>query len=207
VGAKCEQCSGPIGYVSPGRRARGDGRYCSLKCWGASKRLEQTGDDLRCHRCNEIKPVSAFDRHSRNRRGYQYWCKKCIVEARKERGRPAAEPVHRRKYKLQEYGITPAQYDELFAEQGGRCAICGTEKMPWEPSVGVKGRGAFLTVDHDHVTGSVRGLLCANCNVGLGQFRDDAASLLAAVDYLARAEAAQAPECDLMLTAAPGGRQ
>ena len=55
------------------------------------------------------------------------------------------------------YGITIAQYDEMFANQGGACSIClrpvGQQR---------------LAVDHDHVTGRVRGLLCARCNAQLG---------------------------------------
>jgi len=51
------------------------------------------------------------------------------------------------------YGITPAQYDEMFARQGGVCAVCGRPPMTRR-----------LAVDHDHVTKRVRGLLCFHCN-------------------------------------------
>lgn len=54
------------------------------------------------------------------------------------------------------YGITLEQYDEMFRQQGGACAVCG--------SVPKKNR---LSVDHDHATGKVRGLLCMNCNIAL----------------------------------------
>lgn len=66
---------------------------------------------------------------------------------------------------LSRYGITPAEYDVMFESQGGVCAIC---KNP--PTEGRKGR---LSVDHDHVTGRVRSLLCMRCNVGLGSLKDD----------------------------------
>jgi hypothetical protein len=58
------------------------------------------------------------------------------------------------------YGFTIEQYDELLAAQGGVCALCGRDK-PW-------GRGKYFHVDHDHVTGHVRGLLCNRCNSNLG---------------------------------------
>lgn len=73
------------------------------------------------------------------------------------------------------YGITEERYRELVAEQGGTCAICK------EPS-------GQLHIDHDHVTGRVRGLLCGTCNRGLGMFKDDADNLRSAITYLSEHE-------------------
>lgn len=80
-------------------------------------------------------------------------------------------------YLIRNYGITSAEYDEMFEAQDGVCAICGQEEQ-------VKTRG--LSVDHCHTTGKVRGLLCSYCNMGLGLFKDDTESLINAVKYLAR---------------------
>ena len=63
--------------------------------------------------------------------------------------------------RLRLYGITREAYDLLFAEQGGRCALC--RKVATES----------LCVDHDHSTGVVRGLLCRTCNRWLGWFEND----------------------------------
>jgi len=60
------------------------------------------------------------------------------------------------------YGLEPGQYDALLSSQGGRCAICGNKP--------VKRR---LAVDHDHITGRVRGLLCMRCNRALGMWEMD----------------------------------
>jgi hypothetical protein len=89
------------------------------------------------------------------------------------------------------YGLTIRQYNELLRLQGGACAICG--KVP---------RSRRLAVDHDHVTGEVRGLLCASgdfgCNKGLGYFNDDVELLRRAVAYL------DSPPAELVLaTVAP----
>lgn len=69
------------------------------------------------------------------------------------------------------YGLSREGYRALFAQQEGRCAICGD-------------RPEVLNVDHCHSTGRVRGLLCTPCNLGIGYFRDSPSALGRAVDYL-----------------------
>jgi len=79
------------------------------------------------------------------------------------------------------YGITIEDYERMFEEQKGACAICGSVE------VRRNGRTNFC-VDHCHKTGKVRGLLCNECNVGLGRLGDDAESLRRALAYLERFE-------------------
>lgn len=78
-----------------------------------------------------------------------------------------------------QYGITVEYYLELLETQGYTCAICQTSK--W----GNKSHNSSC-VDHDHHTGKVRGLLCNNCNTGLGMFKDDSHNLTKAIDYLSK---------------------
>jgi len=76
--------------------------------------------------------------------------------------------------RLKRYGLAPEAYDLMLAEQGGVCAICrGPEVRTFH-------------VDHDHLTGRVRGILCASCNHVLGRMKDDPALLRAAAAYLER---------------------
>lgn len=82
-------------------------------------------------------------------------------------------------YLRRTYGITEDEYETLLASQGGGCAICGKKPKPGSP----------LVVDHSHVTGQVRGVLCGrrpsrNCNRGLPWFEDNADWFEAAADYL-----------------------
>lgn len=89
------------------------------------------------------------------------------------------DPEVKRVYDLKKlYGITVDQYDAMLAAQGGKCAICGG------PPRG--SRGKRFHVDHDHVTGRVRGLLCGHCNHGIGKFRDSPLLLEKVVAYLRR---------------------
>jgi hypothetical protein len=79
------------------------------------------------------------------------------------------------------YGMSPGQYRAMWAQQDGKCRICGSQR----PLYG-KGR---LDIDHDHKDGKVRGLLCNPCNLGLSHFRDNSARLKEAMRYIEEAEA------------------
>lgn len=190
----CESCgqefTRDLSVVVPDRK------YCSRACFGKGKQLpaSQRGanaDNLACTKCKQVKPVADFYLHATTARGYQYWCRACAAKNRAERARIPEDRNSIRRRKLREmYGITMADYDALFEAQGGRCSICGTQKSPWEPGVGLEGRRNFLTVDHCHADGHIRGLLCAGCNSGLGYFKDDLSILLAAAEYI-RSDAAR----------------
>lgn len=75
------------------------------------------------------------------------------------------------------YGLTNDEFIAMFTAQSGRCAICHT------PLVEGKGKDC-LAIDHDHVTGEVRGLLCQGCNSLLGYAQDSSSILFSAIQYL-----------------------
>jgi hypothetical protein len=84
---------------------------------------------------------------------------------------PAALSAKKRAEKLKVlYGLTVEQYDDMREAQGFKCAICGADTK--------------LYVDHCHTSEEVRGLLCHQCNVALGLFKDNTASLARAIEYL-----------------------
>ncbi len=78
---------------------------------------------------------------------------------------------------LKRYDLTKEQYLVMLADQGGGCAICGT-------SNGSSRNPRVLCVDHCHDTGKVRGLLCDNCNRGIGALKDDPSLVRKALLYL-----------------------
>jgi hypothetical protein len=77
------------------------------------------------------------------------------------------------------FDISLADYTMLAVAQDNKCALCGNPETDTR-----NGKVKALAVDHDHVTGKIRGLLCVSCNTGLGKFKDDRDLLLAAVKYL-----------------------
>lgn len=86
---------------------------------------------------------------------------------------------------LYKYGVGLKEYMRMLKEQRGVCQICGTPPTPKDHKPGKDG-GRYLCIDHDHVTKKIRGLLCGNCNKGLGMFKDNPELLSRAIDYLSQ---------------------
>lgn len=163
-----------------------------------------------CNKCWETKPISEFNQGPKERLtgGISQRCLSCekavgierIFEARARRQQRADEdlrkkirkPRKRRRKESQArrahrvYNIPPYELIKKRDDQGGRCAIC---RRKGKPTIGSKGRrkdGLQLHIDHCHKTQHFRGLLCMNCNTGVGQFKDNPDLLRAAADYLER---------------------
>jgi Recombination endonuclease VII len=123
----------------------------------------------RCPDCGDWKPATEFPRNRRTKDGRHPYCKPC----HNARGRESRERLYgggRHYHLVRRYGIGAADVARLVDEQGGVCPICN------KPSP--------EHVDHDHASEEVRGVLCFNCNGGLGQFRDDVGALRNAIAYL-----------------------
>jgi len=149
-----------------------------------------------CTKCNENKDLSEFSKCKRNKDGHQYRCKSCdskvdknwyTVNAKRKKELSdrwqKENPDKVKKYKLQKYGLTVKEHDLMLANQNNLCALCLKPETDVVPQTGeIKA----LTVDHCHVTGRVRGLLCGNCNRALGHFKDDPNVCDAASIYLRR---------------------
>jgi hypothetical protein len=112
----------------------------------------------RCLVCGVEKVLGSFPDSPRNRDGRQGICRTCNTIEK------------RRRHLWNKYGITLDDFDRMRTDQNGQCAICG--------------QVCELVVDHNHVTGVVRGLLCQPCNKMLGAANDSESVLLAAVAYL-----------------------
>ncbi len=101
---------------------------------------------------------------------------------RKRHPATAENKEYKRNHELKRlYGLSIDQYDAMVTEQKGLCAICH------RPPSGPRPNDKVLHVDHDHVTGKVRGLLCGIHNRALGGFQDNLNYLLSAGEYLTKA--------------------
>lgn len=100
---------------------------------------------------------------------YQLKHKEELKEKRKTY-RQGKEEYFRNAYVKHKYKIDLEEVERMKLEQNNSCAICNEQRT--------------LVVDHDHKTGSVRGLLCYACNTALGKFRDNKDILLSAINYL-----------------------
>ena len=116
-------------------------------------------------------------------------CRSCGVEKKnsefhknQSRCKPCKSEIDRKYYEndrsnyyIRTYGISLSDFNAMFEEQEGCCAVCGTHQLQ------LKTR---LCVDHDHATGKVRGLLCNSCNTALGKLKDNYDIAYRAADYL-----------------------
>lgn len=137
-----------------------------------------------CVACRMEKTTDAFGREKRGDQGRSSRCQPCVVMLRDESKSTIRENRLRRKY-----GITHAAYEELLKRQQGKCAIC--------QSADCREKSGFWCIDHDHVTGQVRGLLCRMCNVGLGNLQESRLVLAMAVDYLSSPPALNGPPLEI----------
>lgn len=132
-----------------------------------------------CTRCKETKPFNDFSPRKSAKDGYRSNCKECDSEYTKNYrvNNPYSKTGNKDWQLKTRFGITLDEYNNILTRQYYRCAICGTDSTHFT-------RG--LAVDHCHITDTIRGLLCINCNTGIGSFKDSPALLEAAIEYLSR---------------------
>lgn len=161
-----------------------------------------------CSKCGIEKPLSEFWNHPTGKFGKRPRCKECLRKENAEfersylpkRSEKNAEwydknkeaikegtkisgsrweykPENKRNHNLKNrYGITASEYDAFLETQEGKCAICG---------LGMD-EGRRLAVDHDHVTGAIRGIVHTRCNTAIALFKDSPEICRRAAEYLER---------------------
>lgn len=123
--------------------------------------------DKTCTKCKLVKSSDSFFKN--NKHYHTSWCKDCY--------KATSHSINMKRY----YGINQDVYDDLLNKQDGKCAICEKEETAIYKKTG---KVKLLSVDHCHQSKAVRGLLCSNCNHGLGKFKDDIELLKKAAEYL-----------------------
>ena len=143
------------------------------------KKLKQPDSGiLFCIYCELDKPLHLFTKDKRSSIGYRRKCRDCGAKLQRER----STRIDRRPADMKSrYGITSERFAEILEEQGGACAVCKTAEPP-KSSRNATG----WCIDHNHTTGRVRAILCSQCNLLIGNAREDVTILSAAINYLVR---------------------
>jgi hypothetical protein len=130
-----------------------------------------------CTNCGVEKDIIDFylrgGSHSPNSRKSK--CKTCDIARVRKRHQDNPERTKNNDLKRL-YGITLNEYNQMLADQNYKCITCGTT----EPG----GKHGKFMVDHSHITGKVRGLLCKRCNIALGEVGDNIQTLQKMIEYL-----------------------
>lgn len=138
----------------------------------------------KCCVCNLEKSTDEFYNYKNSKDGKMYRCKSCDSLARKKwsinNPERSLRSVRSRQLKYK-YGITLEEFEKLLERQGGKCACCGVTK---NNTTGSSRNGWNFAVDHCHETNKIRGLLCNQCNRGIGMLGDTPEALLRAYNYL-----------------------
>lgn len=147
-----------------------------------------------CKNCNQKLEITDFPKNKNKKDGLSVYCKRCCskrtlecryrkqglnlpykeIRPNKKHNLPykSNTPEYRKHHHLvNNYSITLEDYNIMVVGQKGQCLIC-------------KKSDEVLCVDHDHVTGQIRGLLCVSCNAGIGYFQEKSDLLLKAITYL-----------------------
>lgn len=141
--------------------------------------------DKKCSKCQIVKPATAGFFPLRNKKKQlSSWCRKCHSQQSTIRNRrsPEARAAARLRTLKSRRGINLDQYNTMLLRQDGQCAICSTRET------NAKGTKERFCVDHDHITGKIRGLLCFRCNTAIGLLRDSSSFAQKAVEYLKKHE-------------------
>ena len=146
-----------------------------------------------CTKCKKTKSRDNFTIRKNRNNILVPWCKSCVNQHSKDYR--LKHPLHEkerhkiyriknrelvkignRRYNLKKlFNIDIKQYNDLLKKQNNRCAICGVHQSKLNKQ---------FAVDHEHSTGKVRGLLCIQCNLGIGNFKDSTIILKKAISYL-----------------------
>lgn len=179
--SRCEEIKPSPEFWRDSQSADGLLLYCkSCRKDMDALRLKPVPDVLKCRVCKKFYPPECFHRSLGHRYGRGSICKECHRVKSQEYSK--RNILKTRDYTLRvNFGIGVEEYNTLLARQKGVCVICGQPESAVSYS---NGKVKALAVDHDHLTGKVRGLLCSRCNSGIGFFRDHPEILQKAIDYL-----------------------
>lgn len=133
-----------------------------------------------CKKCGELKPISefSFKRPKGRKPGLQPRCKTCSIEDIRLWREAQSEERLKDLYYKRTYGLSLEDFNLMFVKQKGKCPLCNRDLSL------IHLNADRAVVDHCHKDGHIRGILCNECNRGLGYFKDNKETLMNAIKYL-----------------------
>jgi hypothetical protein len=168
-----KQCNGPCGEVKPlevfyrNKGCKRDGRQGTCKeCMDSARRRRYSEDDEYRNKCLLFNRQWQRENQSWKNEYLKRWAKDNLPNIyrslnRWKQANPDKVKLYDRKKSLKrDFGMSLTEYEKMFGDHGGRCALCSAPQESLSKALGV---------DHNHATGAVRGLLCSVCNLRLGK--------------------------------------
>ena len=133
---------------------------------------DNPNETKKCSRCKKILPKTReyFNMNRSHSDGFYHYCKFC----RSEKYKKTSRNLHLKK----KFGINEEEYFKLLNKQNNVCAICGRMEMSR------RSKKRMLSIDHNHKTKKIRGILCQTCNTIIGMGYDNTFILVRAIKYL-----------------------
>lgn len=134
-----------------------------------------------CKKCNIIKPLNDFHTHNGMKDKHLNTCKICHNTQKNEiyhrifKNDDNQKRKKKDQYLQRKFNITQEDFNNIFNQQNGCCDICKLHQTNFKKA---------FCVDHDHKTGKIRGLLCDNCNLMIGNSHDTPEILSNGIEYL-----------------------
>jgi hypothetical protein len=152
-------------------------KFCSgCKTVLPIERFSKPKRDGYTSRCSECLRIEGREKHKKNMSNPEYRAKKAKYMRELRLRKPRSYEQRKKEWLKSLYGMTVEDYNSLLNSQNEVCAICS------QPCKTKKG----LAVDHNHITGKIRGLLCANCNGAIGMLQEDPDIIEKAKQYIIR---------------------
>lgn len=153
----------------------------------------------KCTKCNIVKSFSEFQKCKKAPDKMSWYCKPCIKSVISKYASSTKAYKEKNKHKIKKYmkryskawrlrkffGIKISDKNKMLKKQKYKCAICNKRETGTHNNKGFIQKRE-LCLDHCHVSGKIRGLLCNKCNRGLGFFNDCVPRLKKAVKYLVK---------------------
>ena len=128
-----------------------------------------------CPSCQNLLPICDFYPDKSKSDGLSSWCRSCTIVGTRARNKQMTKEQRRNATLKKKYGISLADYNKMMVDQAWTCLTCPADLRVEKPHL-----------DHDHVSGVVRGILCGGCNISLGLVKDNPRTLINLSNYVIR---------------------